>query len=255
MNNVTDALAGVYTLPPSVTGKGRYYFAFFPDGTYTFISRADDAACNFTNANGTFGGSGNGLEYGIYTYNATSGALSFRTAAVDSNGGCGMVDQSIPDVNDPNRYFTGTLTKAGGNATLTYIDQDTSQQVTLPLTAVPSSPSSIVGAFVPQTGNGQFAAFHPDSTIPAVDIYVVPETQASVGAPPRQELGCYTLGGGQLTVSVATTCMPDGVAAYDFNGTSGLVESGTSGGPVPVTVSGANQIAIGGSVLTRLIPN
>lgn len=256
MDNPTSPLTGVYALPPSVTGAGHYYFAFFADGTYTFISRADNPLCNFTNVNGTFGNNGNGVEYGIYNYSSTTGAFAIKYAAVDSNGGCGMVDASITNINDPTKYFTGTITKSGNNATLTYID-DNSQTVNLPLASVTSTPSTIVGAFVPTTNNGQFIAFHPDTTTPTpVNMYIVPETQFSgVAAPPRQELGCYTFASGNLNVSVANTCLPDGLAAYDFNGTSGLVESGTAGGPFPVTINSANQIALGDTILNRTVPN
>lgn len=256
MDNPTNPLTGVYTLAPAVTGQGRFYFAFFADGTYTFVSRADDALCNFTNVNGTFGNNGNGVEYGIYNYSSTTGAFTIKYAAVDSNGGCGMVDASISNINDPARYFTGTITKSGNNATLTYVD-DNSQTVNLPLASVASTPSTIVGAFVPTTNNGQFIAFHPDSTTPTpVNMYVVPETQFSgIAAPPRQEVGCYTFASGNLNVSVANTCLPDGLAAYDFNGTSGLIESGTTAGPFPITINTANQIALGDTILNRTVPN
>lgn len=257
MDNPTNPLTGVYTIPPAVTGNGRYYFAFFADGTYTFISRSNDTACNFTNVNGTFGNDGNGVEYGIYNYSSATGALSIKYAAVDSNGGCGMVDASKTNINDPTRYFSATLTKSGNNGTLSYVD-DNSQTVNLPISAVDSTPSSIVGGFIPTTNNGQFIALHTDSTTPnPMNIYVVPETQfSSVAALPRQEFGCYTFASGQLNVSIANTCLPDGAAAYDLNGTSGLVESGTTGGPYPVTINGANQIILGGdTTLNRTVPN
>jgi hypothetical protein len=236
----TSPLTGVYTIAPGATAPntGRYYLAFWADGTYAFARQGTDPSCNYVVSGVTLGNNGNGVEYGVYNYNSGTSAFSIVNAVMDSNGSCGLVDS---DPTHSNANFSGTLTRSGNTLTL---------NGTVVATAVDSTPSSIVGAFIPQANNGQFVAFHSNLS------YVVIETQVGALGPPRQERGCYAVSSGQLTLSVAAGCTPDGLAAYDYNGDSGLIRSGqTSGGPIPVSITGANSLQFDDTLLMRQVPN
>ncbi len=51
---------------------------------------------------------GNGVEYGVYNYNKTSGAFSIKSAVVDTNGKCGLYDSGAA-----RPLASGTLAKTG----------------------------------------------------------------------------------------------------------------------------------------------
>jgi hypothetical protein len=228
--NTTSPLAGTYSI---LLGGKRSYLTLWPDGTYAFVLRSDDASCGPSN--------GNGVEYGVYTYNAATQAFSILTGAIDSNGGCGLWDNAAT----PQVGLSGTLTKSGDTLTLT------TSEGTFVLTAVTSTASSLIGSWQ-QAGdaNGGFIVFHPDNT------YLHVQTQAGMGAgfPVGYERGCYVATSSSITFSLAAPCAPDGAPPLDLNGSAGA--SGIANTAIPFVITGPNALTLGGDTfLVRIVPN
>lgn len=228
--NTTSPLSGTYSI--AVGGK-RNYLTLWPDGTYVFASRRDDASCGPSN--------GNGVEYGVYTWNATTHAFSVLTGAIDTNGGCGLWDNG----STPPMGLNGTLTRSGDTLTLTTTDGS------YVLTAVTSTASTLIGSWT-QAGDvdGGFLVFHPDNT------YLHVQIQAGMGAgfPPGYERGCYVATGSSITFSLAAPCAPDGAPPLDLNGSAGA--SGVLDTAIPFVITGPNGLTLGGDTfLVRLLPN
>ena len=102
INNVTDPLAGTYTAPGLQPGS-YVYVTLFPDGTYIYGSIEENSNCNLYLIN-----RGNGVEYGVYRYDATTHEFEIRSAVVDTNELCGVWDNDIGM-----SRVDGTLTVAG----------------------------------------------------------------------------------------------------------------------------------------------
>jgi hypothetical protein len=219
-----------------VNGR-RNFLTFWADGTYAFVSRSDDASCGPTN--------GNGVEYGVYNWNAGTGAFAILTGPVDSNGGCGVWDNSVT----PQQGLTGTLTRSGNTLTLTTPDG------TFVLDAVASPASTIVGSWGagPSALDGSFLVFLPDNT------YLFVQTQAGTGSAALgilvgYERGCYSSTSSTVTLTLSASCQPDGFPAIDTNGTAGA--SGSLNTPVPYVITGPNTVTIAGETfLVRILPN
>jgi hypothetical protein len=231
--NTTSPLAGTYSV---LVGGKRNFLTFWPDGTYAFASRSDDASCGPSN--------GNGVEYGAYRWNATTNAFAILSGTVDSNGGCGVWDNSVT----PQEGLTGTLVRSGNTLTLTTVDG------TFVLTAVTSTASTIIGSFV-QAGDkdGGFVVLLPDNT------YLQVQAQANniggTGIFVGYERGCYTSTSSTITFSLSASCQPDGFPALDTNGTAGLSDGGL-GIAIPFVITGPNTMTVGGDTfLVRLLPN
>ena len=228
--NTTSPLSGTYSI---LLGGKRNYLTLWPDGTYAFASRLDDPSCGPSN--------GNGLEYGVYTWNAATHAFSILTGAIDTNGGCGVWNNAAT----PPVGSSGTLTKSGDTLTLTTTDG------TFALTAVTSTASSLIGSWQ-QAGdaNGGFLVFHPDNT------YLHVQIQAGVGSgfPAGYERGCYAATSSSITFSLTAPCAPDGAPPLDLNGAAGASQTG--GTAVPFVITGPNGLTLGGDTfLVRLLPN
>lgn len=85
---------------------------FFPDGHYLFGGHDNDPGCApDSNTNTTFANnsSGNGVEYGRFSWDLTTGAFRVRDLTVETNGTCGL-NGSVDDVakDDPRLRIDGS---------------------------------------------------------------------------------------------------------------------------------------------------
>jgi hypothetical protein len=210
-DNATDSLAGTYIAPGLPADN---YVTLFPDGVYLVASIEDAPYCDRNSR-------GNGVEYGVYHYDAATHSLALQPPQVDTNGRCG-------GWNDQGRYsyYDGVLTVAGSGAstvlTLTRREDDTS----IELMPVPSAQDEIVGSWV--------APYQKNVVVflPAGDgrlHYLVTETQTDrppvqTGAVAGVEYGCATADtstGGRIDVDLSAACDAP-VGLVDTNGRSGL---------------------------------
>lgn len=233
ITNATAPLVGTYSV--LINGR-RNFLTLWADGTYVYATRRDDAACG--------NGAGNGVEYGAYSWNATTGAFSILNAALDSNGPCGMWNSSA----SPMIGVTGTLTKAGSTLTLV------TSTGTLVFTAVTSTPGALVGAFQSAgDANGGILVFLPDNTYLAVTTQINP--LSGDGRRLGYERGCITVTASTLSFSLASTCQPDGFPALDLDGSAGASD-GSLNVPIPYAFTSANVVSLGGDqTFVRLIAN
>lgn len=225
-NGTLEAYAGTYAF--AINGR-RNYLTLWSDGTYSTATRLDDASCN---------ANGNGTEYGVYRRLA-AGTFTVLSAYVDGNGGCGLWDSQA----SPAAGASGTLVRSGNTLTLT------SAGGTFVMTAVESVPTSLVGAFTRADGrDGSFVVFEADGS------YLHQEAQdaATIGRPVGYERGCYTVTGSSFTVSLATTCRPNGLPALDLNGSAGF--SVRNGAAISFQVTSATTVTIDGVLYTRIAP-
>jgi len=242
--NVTSPLVGTYTVPALVPGS-YVYITFFADGVYIYGSIEDDPPCDPIN-------NGNGVEYGVYNYNAGTGAFTIKSAVVDTNGQCGVWDNGA--------RYTGTLT-VGGTA-----GQGRVLTLTLPggagqfdLVPVDSVSGQIVGSFAfPYEKN--FGVFLPAGGNNLY--YMLTETQkdnppTDTGYLAGVEYACASataLTGGTLTPDLTATCQaptPSTDGPRDTSGTSGLSNAGGS-----VTFAmGADTLTVDSVVYNRIKPN
>lgn len=168
----TSALTGVYTIQGS-----NDLLAFQADGTYVHATRRADPACG-TN-------SGNGVEYGVYRWNAATGAFSLATAVADSNGSCGFFSGGAALAG-----ASGTLARTGtGAATvLTFTPASGPQRILQP---VSNTAGALVGAWSSNRS--------PDVLVFASDRFTVATTQTDPAAPVLLSAGidnrCYTATG------------------------------------------------------------
>ena len=82
INNATSPLVGTYTTVVAGASTANYALTLFADGVYVFGSVSEDLACGASR--------GNGVEYGVYRYNAVTNAFEIRSAVIDTNGSCGL---------------------------------------------------------------------------------------------------------------------------------------------------------------------
>jgi hypothetical protein len=184
---------------------------------------------------------GNGVEYGVFTWNQTTSAFTPVTAAVATNGECGVYDdENFTD------SFKGTLTKSGNSLVIAEAG-DTFATATV----VESNSGTLVGGFVNEASNGVLLVIHSDGT------FIFAETQSRLpGAASGQERGCYTLSGSEITFNIETACKPDGVNARDLNGPYRIFGAGMTTTPaLPFTIDDANTVTIGGVRYKRTQPN
>jgi hypothetical protein len=108
--NVANSIVGVWAVS-SATSLKTQHFTFFPDGRYFMWDPLGDTEGNNPGIKG-------GIEYGTYTYNATSGALtaSVARAADDTNGGAGIAGSTLTARLSADG---ATLTIPGGSVTAT----------------------------------------------------------------------------------------------------------------------------------------
>lgn len=208
--NTASPLQGVYQLYQYGTATSRW-IAFSQDGRYLFGTVLNDTTCP---------NNGNGVDYGAYNWNATTGSLQFLSALVYSMAPCGITNASGV-VDSANRVMTRT--GSGGSTVLTLV---TNGNVANAFTLVPvvSTPSSVVGAFATinnmdvginiQLANGHY-------------VNMFPQTDAFSGATPGIEYGCYTATNGTFNVDTTSNCA-GAVETAGFAGYSSGTQSTSS---------------------------
>jgi hypothetical protein len=225
--NVTDPLSGTYSRASS---GYRTYVTFWPDGTYSHASRDENPDCPKQ---------GNGVEYGVYNYKASTGAFRFVTTPTNGDGFCGFDHGGGASLG-------GTLAKSGG--TLSITSSFTGRTFTY--SAVDSTPGSLVGSFSfaygPSEGrDGSFAVFQADGT------YILAQGQQGGGVDVGYERACYTSTSTALTADTTATCHPDGRPVV-MTTSGGL----TSGASIPYVVTGPDTVLVDGNfLLVRIVPN
>lgn len=235
VNNPQSQLTGTYS---ALDAQGRAYLNFNSNGTYTSAFIHNSADCN----EGSQIRNGNGVEYGVFRWDAATGAFqSPVAAAVDTNDTCGLWSNGDS--------FAGTITRVGNTIE---IREATGGSPIAVGTAVDSVPGSLVGAFVPQANNGQLLVFHSDGT------FLWAEVQGNGLFPYGygQERGCYSISESTVTLTIASSCQPDGRPAYDLNGGGGLIPAGfTTIGPAPFNLVDANTLSLFGTTFVRTRTN
>lgn len=234
VHNTSSTLVGTYSL---LTTEGRQYFNFNSDGTFTTVLALHDQLCNTA----SIPGNGNGVEYGVFGWDSTTRVLNLPVVVVDTSGECGMSDGSVPRTNI-------TIEKAMD----TVIYQESGElPFTFSAVAAPSPLTSVVGAYVPEAGNGLLLVLHGDNT------FLFAETQGAGGRFNTQERGCYAVSGTQITFTLDASCRPDNLNAYDFNGPYGLgpFPATPSIGPQPFTIESATVLVLNGTRWRRSLAN
>ncbi|MEY4761987.1 MAG: hypothetical protein RLZZ200_1843 [Pseudomonadota bacterium] len=208
-NAMATPLNGAYAL--SVGGTTlRGYLALFADGTYVFGLHRGDSACNSSGASTN----GNGVEYGIYNWDAGSGSFQIVSAQVDTNDKCGLASGAT--------LSTGTLSKGAGGVLTGTLTLPGGPSGAATLTPVTSSPGLLVGAWsVDRLG---FVVYGSDNTAfqansqsaqnyPALVAGI--EDLCLAGAATNTATGSYQ-------VSLGSGCATGSLTAVDTNGTAGL---------------------------------
>lgn len=230
IDNVTDPLSGTWRLKMRAgqpISDLRAFLSLYADGTYIFGLHEDDPAC---------GASGHGgLEYGVYRWHRTIHLLEFRTAVIDTNGECGIHDDSA---------LLGALA-VNADGTLTFNDGEEIYT----FEAAPSGAGTLIGswgdnqAFVVYDSNGKFFL--------ATTRAILQNTASSPGI----EDGCYSLTGttasGTFTVDVSSTCtVSASQTAVDTNGQIALsqlvgrtLDFSVTGDAMQTTIGGINALA------------
>jgi hypothetical protein len=220
IDNATDPLLGTY----EVVGIDNF-ITLYPDGTYVLATRENDAGCGPSN--------GNGVELGVYNYDAATGDFAVVSNAIDTNGDCGLWDGS---------GLAGTVQKSGvgQGSTLTFDDG----QDTFTLLPVPSVANTFLGSFREGGILKDFAVLDDDGH------YTITHVK---NLPAGIEYGCYTLTGtttGTFTPDVTPATCPEFV---DTNGDAGLDEE--DGTPFPYTVLNPYAVEAFERVFVRIVPN
>lgn len=245
VDNVTSPLSGTYTAPALSAADTRYvYLTFFPDGVFVYAGIENTNGCgNSPN--------GNGIEYGVYHYDAATGAFAIKEVAVDTNGGCGLWHN--------NSRSDGTLTVTGsGQAKVLSLTVSGGDVVFL--TPVPSIPGQLFGSFA-DAYHRNFWLFLQASG--GGVHFLDTETQADPAATANDrvaglEYACGALAGspagGTLSPDFGASCLapaPGADGPVDTNGTAGLSNH-----------TGAWEFSVAGDALTgstfngtRIVPD
>ena len=187
--NPATAVQGVYQLYQNGAPSLRW-LSLQPDGTYVFAVISNDPTCN---------NNGNGVDYGVYSWNAATGALQLKSAQVYSPAPCGVTNGSGVVDNNANVL---TSTTGGSNSLLTLVvNGNTANAYTL--VPVPSTPSSLVGAFALGGSLDQgLNIFTNDGHY----VNINTQTDSFSGALAGIEYGCYTTANGTLHVDTTAAC-------------------------------------------------
>jgi hypothetical protein len=241
VDNVTSPLSGTFAIPSVPI---RAFLTFYPDGTYIFGVHNDDPTCTANN--------GNGLEYGVYNWNATTKAFALVTAAIDGNGDCGLVNGTA--------FTTGTIVKnVDGTLSADFIDTNGSgDHFVVTLVPVASTTGSIAGSWGDNQG---FAVYSSNGTLFSAQTKGLAQ---NVNFPPGIEDGCYALTGtpaaGSYTANFSASCHVNGTqVGVDTTGLIGISVLGSN--PWNFTVTGdLIQLAPapatpGGAGIPRIVTN
>ncbi|MFM1885468.1 MAG: hypothetical protein RL026_625 [Pseudomonadota bacterium] len=217
-------LQGLYRISEGGTAL-RGFIAFSAGGTYVAgLHRESAQACN----SGTGSTNGNGVEYGVYDWDAASGQFRIINAVVDTNDKCGMAGNAV--------LASGTLQRsADGSLAGTLVLPAGSTSVVLAPVALGTG--QLLGGWTQdQLG---FVLYGSDNTLFAA------HSQAMKNQPALQagiEDGCLsgavtTAASGSYTVNLGSGCsVASGLNAVDTNGSGGL--SATAGVATSFTVTG-----------------
>jgi hypothetical protein len=214
----------------------RAFLTLHADGTYLYGEHHAAPECGASN--------GNGAEYGVYRWNATSHAFAFVNAVIDTNGECGLALNGVPSAG-------GTLVR-NANGTLSADVLDTgSSGAHLLITWVPveSTPGALIGSWA-STSRQFFHVFGSDGTLFSVDTKGLTPPISTVL--PGIEDGCYLLAGataaGTFSVNLTSSCAVSATqVAVDTTGSQAgfsVYGSGTwgfqvNGDSLQVTLPGA----------------
>ena len=245
IDNVTSPLSGTYTVPASSAADTRYvYLTFFPDGVFIYAGIENTNGCGNSP-------DGNGIEYGVYDYDAATGAFAIKQVVVDTNGGCGLWHN--------NSRADGTLAVSGtGQAKILSLTVSGGDVVFL--VPVPSIPGQLFGSFA-DAYHRNFWLFLQASG--GGVHFLDTETQADPAAASTDrvaglEYACAVLAGspdaGTLSPDFGATCLapaPGADGPVDTNGTAGLSSH-----------TGAWEFSVAGDALTgstfngtRIVPD
>ena len=217
IDNVTSPLAGTYTVDAlSASDTSYVYLTLFPDGSFIYAGIENSGGCGSSH-------DGNGIEYGVYNYNAATGDFSIRGVVVDTNGNCGLWHG--------NSQADGTLVVSGSGQSST-LTLTLSRGGTLDFSPVPSTPGQIYGSFA-DAYRRNFWLFLQADAVGGV-YFLNTETQADSNAAPTGrvagvEYACGAILGtassGILSSDFSAFCLapaPGIDGPVDTNGTSGL---------------------------------
>lgn len=242
LSNVTSPLRGTYTTVVSGATTANYALTLFDDGVYLFGSVSDDPACGAS--------LGNGIEYGVYRYNAGTGAFEIRSAVLDTNGSCGLWNNGS--------QANGTLSVAGaGSNTLLTL---TTGSATFQYLAADSTAGLLIGSW-PDPYQRGFTTY-ADAGGTHVYTLSVWTQRSPVGHDDGYRAGIETscgttttFAGGDLTMDPAsvlcTTPVPGIPPPVDTNGAAGLSGYGTA--PIPFAVD-VDELTLAGDGYRRLTP-
>jgi hypothetical protein len=220
IDNDTDPLSGTYAAPGLQPGS-YVYVTLFPDGVYLYASIEDNGSCNSY----PYNASGNGVEYGVYGYDAAAHTFAILSAVVDTNGLCGVWDDEIGQAR-----YDGTLTVAGSGPSTVLTLTPAGGGAAIDLVPVPSVDGEIVGSWAaPYQKN--VAVFLPAGGTWLHYLMTETQTDASrvrTGALAGIEYSCAladALAGGRLQPDFSGNCnapTPTTPGARDLNERSGL---------------------------------
>jgi hypothetical protein len=221
------------------------YITFFADGTFIYGGIENTTSCGDVN-------DGNGVEYGVYNYDAATGAFAIKSVVVDTNGGCGLWRNGASQVD-------GTLAVTGSGQSKV-LSLTVPGRAAFDIVPVESTTGHIIGSFS-DAYRKSFWVFLPAG---GSDIYFfIAETQSDT-APTSQghvagvEYACGRITGttasGTLERIFSAVCLapaPGIDGPVDTNGTAGLSH-----------VTGSWSFAVSGDSLEtttfngfRLVPN
>jgi hypothetical protein len=244
----TTALNGTYSVVSDGVGV-RGYLTFFSDGTYIFGLHEANAACGASN--------GNGVEYGVYNFNATTGALAISNTVVDTNGGCGLSDAGTGS--------TGTGFTKNGAGVIAGTVHDGAATYSMVLTPVTSVSGQLLGAW-DVAGRLGVTIYNSDGTVFSSNTFAQQGVGANglvagiedaclTGVTPATATGSYTP---NFTGSCIIPHTPATLSAVDTNGSSGGI-SATGSAVVSYAVS-ADVLtltvgALPAGTLSRIVAN
>lgn len=219
-----STLTGTYML-------GRTAATFYADGSYVLASH-----------HGAAGHPDNTVEYGIYSWNETTGAFSTVLRMVDT------------DTNDSGLSgFTGTLTRTNATSLSLLADGETTADTA---TAVTNTSGSLVGSWA-MPDSQDFVVFLSDGTymLTTTDEFLGATSSSGAGAWNGFEDGQYTVASGSITSDLsAGAAVSSTLFALNANGDAGMDGDtfgfSVSGDTLTVTPSGESAVT-----LTRITTN
>ena len=217
--NTSSPLQGVYQVVKGGSPQPNW-IAFSKDGTYILATIQNNTSCNEN---------GNGVDYGTYNWNSTTGALQIQSALVYSLAPCGFTD-ATGAVQSTSR--TLLRTGAGASAVLQLITGTGTNSTLVPVASVPGT---LVGAYTYGAGLDQGLNILGND---GHYVNINTQTDTFSGAAAGIEYGCYTVSGSTITADTTSAC------------SGAVVTAGTSG-----FTGGANAGATGTTTLNFTIPD